>query len=59
MDGMGNILMQKDENGELRVIAYGSRTYRDSEKNYHMPNKECLSVVYGPSNIIVNTCWAP
>ena len=45
MDGMGSILMQKDESGDAKVIAYASRTYRDSEKNYHMPNKECLSVV--------------
>ena len=45
MDGMGNILMQRDSRGQPRVIAYGSRTYRDSEKNYDMPNKECLSVV--------------
>ena len=46
MDGIGNILTQMDDNGVERVICYGSRTYHDSEKNYHMPNKECLSVVY-------------
>ena len=46
MDGIGNILTQMDDEGVERVISYGSRTYHDSEKNYHMPNKECLAVVY-------------
>ena len=46
MDGMGNILSQLDDEGAERVIAYGGRTWHESEKNYHMPNKECLSVVY-------------
>ena len=46
MDGIGNILTQMDDDGVERVISYGSRTYHDSEKNYHMPNKECLAVVY-------------
>ena len=49
MDGMGNILSQLDEDGAERVISYGGRTWRESEKNYHMPNKECLSVVYALS----------
>ena len=46
MDGIGNVLTQMDDAGEERVISYGSRTYTDPEKNYHMPNKECLSVVH-------------
>ena len=35
--GLGAILYQR-QNGELRVIAYGSRTLQGSEKNYHSTN---------------------
>nr|KAG5711896.1 hypothetical protein BaRGS_026337 [Batillaria attramentaria] len=35
-EGLGAVLCQKQDNGQLAVIAYGSRTLTPSEKNYHI-----------------------
>ena len=35
-DGLGAVLYQEDEEGQLRVIGYGSRTLTPAEKGYHM-----------------------
>ena len=43
-DAIGAVLLQKQD-GEERVIAYGSRKMSKSEKNYGVTKKELLSVV--------------
>jgi hypothetical protein len=43
--GIGAVLQQEQE-GEERVIAYASRLYSDSEKRYCVTRKELLAVVY-------------
>ena len=35
-DGLGAVLYQKQKNGRLVVVAYGSRTLSQTEKNFHL-----------------------
>ena len=42
-EGLGSILYQKQD-GMTRVIAYGSRTLRKSEQNYHSSKLELLAI---------------
>lgn len=50
--GLGAVLVQKVE-GELRTIAYLSRTLNRAERNYHTTEKECLAVIHAISS------WRP
>ena len=42
--GLGAILCQKQESGEVRVVAYGSRTLKKSEQNYSAHKLEFLAL---------------
>ena len=42
--GLGAVLCQKQESGEYRVIAYGSRTLRPPEENYSTHKLEFLAL---------------
>lgn len=42
--GLGAILYQKDESGNMRVIGYASRTLRKAEANYHPTKLEFLAL---------------
>ena len=42
--GLGVVLYQQDENGKNRVIAYGSRTLSQAEKNYPAHKLEFLAL---------------
>ena len=44
-EGIGATLVQKDEQGNERVIAYYSRALNEHEKNYHTHLLEALAVV--------------
>jgi len=44
-DGIGAVL-QQEQDGQVKVIAYGSRTLNKSEKNYCVTDKELLSLRY-------------
>jgi transposase InsO family protein len=43
---MGAILMQEDENGEARPIAYASKTFNDAQRNYDTTEREALAIVW-------------
>ena len=45
--GLGITLWQKQDNGELKPIAFGSRYLNNTEKNYSIDELELLAVVWG------------
>ena len=45
--GLGITLWQKQADGELKPIAFGSRFLNDSENNYSIGELELLAVVWG------------
>ena len=45
--GLGITLSQRQADGELKPIAFGSRFLNDSEKNYSIGELELLAVVWG------------
>ena len=51
--GVGAFLAQKDDNGELTIIAYFSKRFTSSQQHYSATQKECLAVV------LAVTHWRP
>ncbi|XP_060576206.1 uncharacterized protein K02A2.6-like [Ruditapes philippinarum] len=45
--GLGAILVQKQNDGHLRPVAYASRTLNDVERRYSQIERECLAVTWG------------
>ena len=45
--GLGIILWQKQDDGNIKPIVYGSRYLNDTEKNYSIGDLELLAVVWG------------
>ena len=45
--GLGITLWQKQSDGEIKPIAFGSRYLNDTEKNYSIGELELLAVVWG------------
>lgn len=43
---MGAVLMQADDNNDLHVIGYASKTLNDAERNYDTTDKEALAIVW-------------
>ena len=48
--GIGITLWQKQDNGEIKPIAFGSRYLSDTEKNYSIGELELLGVVWRLEN---------
>ena len=44
LDGLGAVLYQEDQDGQLRVIAYASRSLSKSERNYPVHKLEFLAL---------------
>lgn len=44
--GIGSVLMQRDNNGKCRAIAYASRVLNKAERNYSVTHREALAVVW-------------
>ena len=44
--GVGAVLKQKDDDGRIRVISYGSRSLSAAEEKYSATDKECLAIVF-------------
>ena len=42
---MGAVLEQPDDLGQLHPVAYFSKTLNSSQRNYHVTDRECLSLV--------------
>ena len=51
--GVGAFLAQKDDDGELAIIAYFSKRFTSSQQHYSATQKECLAVV------LTVTHWRP
>ena len=45
--GLGITLWQKQDNGEIKPIAFGCRYLNDTEKNYSIGEHDLLAVVWG------------
>lgn len=45
--GLGAILLQEDQQGKSRVIAYASKALTELEKKYFQTEREALSLVWG------------
>ena len=45
-DGLGAVLCQKQDSGHYRVVAYGSRTLKQSEENYSTHKLEFLGLFW-------------
>ncbi|CAA9999650.1 unnamed protein product [Nesidiocoris tenuis] len=45
-NGLGAVICQRDENGNERPIAYGSRTLNDAEKHYASIDREAAALVF-------------
>src|SRR6266498_3013466 len=46
LKGLRAVLEQENENGNLRPVAYASRSLTLAEKNYHTTDLECLAIVW-------------
>jgi hypothetical protein len=47
LTGTGGVLMQKDNNGDLRLISFISLTFTPPERNYKIYDQELLAMVKG------------
>ena len=45
--GLGAVLSQRDEDGDLRIMKYASRALTQPEKNYSQTENEAFGVVWG------------
>src|SRR6266540_5738255 len=46
LKGLGAVLEQEDENKNLRLVAYTSRSLTSAEKNYHTTDLKCLAIIW-------------
>src|SRR6266498_1368827 len=46
LKGLGAVLEQENENGNLRPVAYASRSLTPAEKNYHTIDLKCLAIIW-------------
>src|SRR6266540_5672049 len=46
LKGLGAVLEQEDENKNLRLVAYASRSLTPAEKNYHTTDLKYLAIIW-------------
>ena len=44
--GLGAVLMQKQPSGEMRPVAYASRSMTETERRYAQIDKEALAITW-------------
>jgi len=49
-DWAAGAVLQQEQSGELRVIAYASRTFNEHEMNYCITRKELAAMIFGLKN---------
>ena len=48
--GLGSVLIQQDDKGNVKIICYANRSLTDVEKRYSTFEKEVIAVVWGCEN---------
>ena len=46
LKGLGAVFKQEDENRNLKLVVYASRSLTPAKKNYHIIDLKCLAIIW-------------